>query len=797
MVTGSYLGNGQDNRNFTDVGFKPCYLIVFSEANEDAMQRYAGEAFDNSLPFNASDEKTDRIQDFLPNGFQIGKHNTVNESDKLFHYIAWNDSVGRIAQNNYNGNASDNNQINTAGFRPDYLIVTRSKNGSGSVHRPASLSGDNTLIFEPGPMLGDAIQSFLPDGFEIGTNDAVNKNAEKYFYVAFRDISTLDLSLAKSVNNSAPNEGDTLTYQVTVANNGPEDASTVEIHDLLPSGLILLSDSTSHGFYASGTGAWSVGNLLNGGVALLSLSAIVDKGTGGSTIINSAGITGADQADLDGSNDTASAAITVQSSDLSLSKMADNLSPNEGDTVAFTITLINLGPDDATAIEVTDLLPAGLTYLSDSTSQGSYLSGSGLWSVGTVAAADSAALMITAAVSAGTAGSIISNVCSIGSTVEADPDSTNNIASTAVAVQSADLAVTKIVNTPTPIEGDTVTYTITVSNLGPDLATGIKVLDLLPAGVTYVSNTASQGTYAQASGQWIVGPIAGSNSAVLTIEATIDAGMVDSTVINLAVIAACDVADPVAGNNSAAVEMLIVVPVALQDTPGSLYPSTAFTNDPQLALRIGIDNFTKYGTMLNTSSAIRFTDGVETFEAKLGNPTYIPPEARNFVITFLPKAIPAGISAPAAYDLSLLLKGMDDNAISYSDTISTAGRNSIYLDIPRIAVRAAELDVQSVYPGSIDKSLLAVEFSNQYPDSRYLDTLVITNTSLGPGSQFEKDSACSSLHLYNDVDGDELLSAADTLIAVCSFTSGRAVFSIDGNFAIPGEASRFMFITAS
>ena len=54
------------------------------------------------------------------------------------------------------------------------------------------------------------------------------------------------------------------------------------------------------------------------------------------------------------------------------------------DTITFTVTLTNNGPDRVDGrVEVTDLLPAGLTFVSDSPSQGSYTPGNGVWTVGT------------------------------------------------------------------------------------------------------------------------------------------------------------------------------------------------------------------------------------------------------------------------------------------------------------------------------------------------------------------------------------------------------------------------------
>ena len=57
----------------------------------------------------------------------------------------------------------------------------------------------------------------------------------------------------------------------------------------------------------------------------------------------------------------------------------------------------------------------------------------------------------------------------------------------------ADMAVTKTVNNATPLVGETVTFTVTATNSGPDPATGVKLSDGVPAGLTLVTATPSQG----------------------------------------------------------------------------------------------------------------------------------------------------------------------------------------------------------------------------------------------------------------------------------------------------------------
>ena len=58
--------------------------------------------------------------------------------------------------------------------------------------------------------------------------------------------------------------------------------------------------------------------------------------------------------------------------------------PGVGERVRFTVALTNAGPDPATSVEVSDLLPAGMVFDSGKPSQGSYNPGSGVWTVGTV-----------------------------------------------------------------------------------------------------------------------------------------------------------------------------------------------------------------------------------------------------------------------------------------------------------------------------------------------------------------------------------------------------------------------------
>ncbi|MBK9335051.1 MAG: DUF11 domain-containing protein [Lewinellaceae bacterium] len=338
-----------------------------------------------------------------------------------------------------------------------------------------------------------------------------------------------DLSLTKTVNNASPNVGSNVVFTITVSNAGPNAATGVTVEDLLPAGLTYVSDN-SGGNYNSGTGIWTVGTVANGGSASIQITATVTT-SGAKT--NYAQVADSDQFDPnstpgDDSNnqdDDDDETLTPQVADLSLTKTVNNASPNVGSNVVFTITVSNAGPNAATSVTVEDLLPAGLTYVSDN-SGGNYNSGTGIWTVGTVANGGSASIQITATVT--TAGAK-TNYAQVEDSDQFDPNSTPGDDSNnqdddddeTLTPQVADLSLTKTVNNASPNVGSDVTYTITVSNAGPNAATNVSVEDLLPAGMSYVTSSPSQGSYNNISGLWTIGTVANGGSATLTITATV------------------------------------------------------------------------------------------------------------------------------------------------------------------------------------------------------------------------------------------------------------------------------------
>ena len=149
----------------------------------------------------------------------------------------------------------------------------------------------------------------------------------------------------------------------------------------------------SQGTYNSITGLWDVGAVANGATTVLTIGATV---VSPAAQTNTGTISDADQFDPNAANNTASATETPQQADLSVTKTVSDATPNVGDQITFTVTLSNQGADAATGVQVTDLLPAGLTFVSATPSQGTYNNVSGVWTVGTVSSGVSQTLSITA-----------------------------------------------------------------------------------------------------------------------------------------------------------------------------------------------------------------------------------------------------------------------------------------------------------------------------------------------------------------------------------------------------------------
>jgi len=369
----------------------------------------------------------------------------------------------------------------------------------------------------------------------------------------------IDLSLVKTVDDATPNINDTITFSVVVDNAGPSDATGVEVQDILPSGLTLVSSSVSGGTYSSATGQWLVGNVAKQSSQTLQIEARVDQI---GVVVNAAQLMAADQIDVDSTpgngseseDDQSSVTVTPQQADLELTQVVDDPGANVGQQAVFTITVANQGPNPATNVGVTDALPSGLSYVSSTPSQGSYDSGTGVWTAGSIDSGAQATMTLVARVD--TPG-VKTSLAQVSASDTFDPDSIPNNGieseddqqSVVITPPVIDLDLEKTIDIAKPNVGQTVRYSLLVNNAGPDDATNLVVADELPAGLIFVGATASSGSYNANTGQWSVGSLAKGASATLSLDATVDTTESTTNIAQVALVDQYD-SDSTPGNSN-------------------------------------------------------------------------------------------------------------------------------------------------------------------------------------------------------------------------------------------------------
>jgi uncharacterized repeat protein (TIGR01451 family) len=396
-------------------------------------------------------------------------------------------------------------------------------------------------------------------------------------------VAQADLALSLVDAVDPVTQGDNITYSLSVTNNGPDSALNVALTDTLPQGLSFVSALPSLGscFEMGGEVICSLGDIPSGGGAGVEL---VVTATATGTLTNSASVS-SDTADPNSADNSASQDTSVDpapapvveptpvpeaQADLGLS-MADAVDPAmAGDLITYTLAISNAGPDSALNVVLTDSLPGGVTFVSATPTQGSCLEADGLLtcSLGDMDSGASAGmeLVITTTLT-GT----LTNSASLSSDT-ADPNAENNSAGQDTTVDAAPAPVVE--PTPTPVVEpapvaepqadlalsmvdamdpvrvrDNITYTLGVSNNGPDAALSVVLTDSLPGGVTFVSATPTQGSCLEADGVLTcsLGDMdSGASAGVELVITTTEAGVITNNAS-----LSSDTADPNPADNSA------------------------------------------------------------------------------------------------------------------------------------------------------------------------------------------------------------------------------------------------------
>ncbi len=265
------------------------------------------------------------------------------------------------------------------------------------------------------------------------TNDSVTENTT---VVRRADLEVVKTDSPDPVIAGGGVPGN-LTYQVTVTNNGPSDATGValsEVLGLLPAGVTLVSvtpsGATTYAPPNAAVGTWTVGDLDAGSSETLTLVLTVaaSAAAGVDVVENTTSVSAVNETDPNAANDSDNEKTSiVREVDLVITKTDDVDPVVAARQLEYTIEVQNLGPSDASGVVVTDTLPAGVTFGSTS---GCAEDNAGVptCTLGAIAAGGSASYTVTVTVDADTASGTIQNDASVTATeplVNTGDDSTS------------------------------------------------------------------------------------------------------------------------------------------------------------------------------------------------------------------------------------------------------------------------------------------------------------------------------------------------------------------------------------
>lgn len=387
--------------------------------------------------------------------------------------------------------------------------------------------------------------------------------------------SGVDLAVGIVASPSPVTLGGNITYTIGVTNNGPQIAKAVSMNQTLPSGSILISSSATRGSIIS-TGDSLNCNLGTMDIGDFGVITVVVAPTSVGDAVSTVSVGGSVQ-ENDPSNNSASVVVPVRpiASDLSVAVSA---SPNPaalGSSLVYTVAVTNYGPYPATSVYVTNTLPAGVTFVDASSSQGaSTVSGNQIiCNVGTIGTGGSGIIQISVIPNA--LGTIIFKA-QIANAAQLDPVPGNNtVTFPLVVTPAADLSVIMTGTPSSVILNSNVTYAIGVNNQGPSPATGVILTDHLPAGVKLVAATSSQGTIST-NGSTLSFNIGSLNSGVASVASITISATNIGTLVNSASVSSSQ-ADPNLNNNVATVTSQVATRFTNIVAAGSVLVNESFS----------------------------------------------------------------------------------------------------------------------------------------------------------------------------------------------------------------------------
>ena len=381
--------------------------------------------------------------------------------------------------------------------------------------------------------------------FAAGSSVADPNNANNIV-----DVATLYSTPDANVNITATDapdpvvNGNNLTYTITAVNAGPDAAPNAQVTMSPHPSLTFQSlaapagwSCTTPAVNASGPVICTNASFASGASANFTLvTKLVIAGAGG-TISSTFGVGSSVQDPLPANNSIEVFTNWIgQTADLTITKNTLATAAAQGSNITYTISTNNAGPDAATNVTVTDVLHASLRFQSITAPAGWTCvtpavgaNGTITCSIATLANGATASFTLVTSVAPNATGTI-ANTATVGATGSTDPNGGNSSGSSGVTAVAgtSDLGVTKTTGTTTIAPGGSITYTINVSNAGPDAAASVVMTDVLPAQLRFTSIVAPAG--------WsCTTPAVGANGTITCNAATLANGATATFTVNTTV----------------------------------------------------------------------------------------------------------------------------------------------------------------------------------------------------------------------------------------------------------------------
>jgi uncharacterized repeat protein (TIGR01451 family) len=318
--------------------------------------------------------------------------------------------------------------------------------------------------------------------------------------------------------------GDPITYTISISNSGNLTATGTLVTDTLPTDVTYMTYTSSlpASFTQAGqTLVWDLGDVASGASGTITLQGTVAAGASGGAIFTNTVTASTTATETQLTNNAAEWITHVAVPDLDVYKTGP-ATASAGDPIEYTISVANLGTATAPSSVVTDTLPAEVNFMTYTASLPASFSQAGqtlVWDLGNVAVGASGLITVQGTIAPATSnGTTFTNTVAASSTTP-EVVTTNNSDTWTTLVGAPDLVLVKT-GPASVLVGDPVVYTLDYSNTGDLNATSVVLVDHLPAGLTYVSDSRGTGTLVGNTITWTLGTVATNASGSLVLTAT-------------------------------------------------------------------------------------------------------------------------------------------------------------------------------------------------------------------------------------------------------------------------------------